>query len=272
MKISLLTCFAAGILISSSSAADLPDIEPPQITENATTNGVVTPLALTEPQKAMIRAEEVYRAQVQQELAAKADETKSPASRLWDALNSSFVLWLLSSVVLSGLAACYATWQHRNEKIKANRELIGKLDTEISNRIYEALSGTRSYEGAIKNNVLWQPRGYYTLMYQFLNNHFNSAQGETHSDFSIFQEYKECSFRALVTMLYDSMQTDREKKETAEKFKDVLTTYESFANLGSIPDKTTDLLPENILRVLLEIRETINRRILIERWRKDDLN
>lgn len=82
MRKSLLTFFAAAILISSSPAADLPSVEPTQTTESVITNGVVTTLALTEAQKAMIRAEEVYRAQVQQELDAKADETKSGSSRL----------------------------------------------------------------------------------------------------------------------------------------------------------------------------------------------
>lgn len=270
MRMILLSMFAAGIVTLSSPAAEVPSGEPTQTTVSAITNGSSTTLLLTEGQKAMVRAEEVYRVQVQ-ELETKADETKSDASQLWATLNSSFVLWLLSSVVLSGLAACYANWQSRNEKIKTNRELRDKLDTEISNRIYEALSGTRSYEGAIKNNVIWQPKAYYSLMYSFLNNHFNSVQGETHSDFSIFPEYKECSFRALVTMLYDSLQTDQEKKEAAAKFRDVLATYESFANLGSIPDKTTNLSQENILLLLLQIRETIRTRILIDRWRKDDL-
>jgi hypothetical protein len=271
MKRSLLIFLAAGMLISSSPAADEPGGAAAQTSEGAITNGVVPAPALTEAQRASIRAEEIFRSQVRQELDAKADEAKGGASRLWTALNSSFVLWLLSSVVLSGLAACYTGWQNRHAKIKANRELIEKLDTEISNRIYEALSGTRSYEGSIKNNVVWQPKEYFSLMYSFLNNHFNSTQGETYSDFSIFPEFKECGFRSLVTLLHDSLLFDPANRAKAAEFKDVLATFETFANRGSIPDANPDMSQENLLRVMLEIREIISTRILKDRWRKDDL-
>jgi hypothetical protein len=258
MKRSLWVFLIAGMLVSSSLAADAP--------AGAFTNGVVP--ALTAAQQAGIRAEEIYRSQVRQELDAKEAETKSGASRLWTALNSSFVLWLLSSVVLSGLAACYTAWQNYHAKTKANRELIEKLDTEISNRIYEALGATRSYEGSIRNNKLWLPKAYYSLMLNYLNNNFNPDYGP---DFSIYPEFKGCGFRSLVTLLHDSLLFDPANVAKAAEFKEVLVIYEKFANLGSIDDEKPDRSKENLLRLILEIREIISTRILKDRWRKDDL-
>jgi hypothetical protein len=271
MRIGVLRFFTAGILASAILAFDVSGSEPPQITGKSISNEVTPALILTDEQKAQIRSEEIYRSQVRQELDAKNDQNQSSTDRLWSVLNSSFVLWLLSSVVLSGLAACYTAWQNHHAKARANQESVDKLDTEISNRIYEALSATRSYEGSIKNNVVWQPKEYYSLMFSFLNNHFNSTQGETYSDFSIFPEFKECGFRSLVTMLYDALHSAGKNKDETLAFKEIIVVFESFANRGSIPDNNPDMSKENLLRVILEIREVINTRLLIKRWRKDDL-
>ena len=266
MKRSLLVFLIAGMLVSPSPAADISGGATAPASEGAFTNGVVP--ALTAAQRAGIRAEEIYRSQVQQELDAKADQAKSSSDRLWTALNSSFVLWLLSSVVLSGLAACYTGWQNHHAKTKANRELIEKLDTEISNRIYEALGATRSYEGSIRNNKLWQPKAYYSLMLNYLNNNFTPDYGP---DFSIYPEFKGCGFRSLVTLLHDSLLVNPANGPIAAEFKEVLVIYEQYANCGSIEDEKPDMSKENLLRLILEIRETISTRILKDRWRKDDL-
>lgn len=271
MRKGLLIILASGLIISLSDTAGIAGGETSSVIQNATTNSDISTLALTEQQKMQIRSEEIYRSQVQQQLMVEQDGTKTWTNQLWTDLNSPFVQWLLSSVVVSGLVACYTIWRGRREKAKLKQELIEKLDTEISNRIYEALSGTRSYEGSIKNNILWQPNTYYTLIYSFLNNHFNSSQGETYSDFSIFPEFKDCSFRSLITMLYDALKTDKGKTTETARFKDVLIASESFANLGSIGTNDADLSQPNSLRVLMEIREILNSRILIARWRKDDL-
>jgi hypothetical protein len=271
MRKSLLIFLVTGFFVSTSPATNSSVDEISPAAPSLATKSVVTNMHLTEAQKAQIRAEEIYRSQIQQELAAKAEESKSGMSQIWTALNSSFVLWLLSSVVLSGLAAGYTAWQNRHAKIKANNELIAKLDTEISNRIYTALSGTRTYEGSIKNNILYPTKDYYSFMYYFLDNHFNSAGSETHSDFSIFPEFAGCSFRSLITMLYDALQPHGTNKEEVSEFKETLATYESFANLASIQTDAESLSQEDTLRALLQIREIINARILIKRWRKEDL-
>jgi hypothetical protein len=72
-------------------------------------------------------------------------------------------------------------------------------------------------------------------------------------------------------MLYDSLQSSPANRKKAAELKEVLVIYEKFANLGSILETNPDMSKENLLRVILEIRETISTRILKDRWRKDDL-
>jgi hypothetical protein len=72
-------------------------------------------------------------------------------------------------------------------------------------------------------------------------------------------------------MLYDALKTDKGNAKETAKFKDVLNASESFANLGSIRAKESNLSLDNTLRLLIQIREILNTRILIARWRKDDL-
>ena len=72
-------------------------------------------------------------------------------------------------------------------------------------------------------------------------------------------------------MLYDALKSDKRNATETAKFKDVLIASESFANLGSIWSKESNLSQDDTLRLLLRIREILNTRILIARWSKDDL-
>ncbi|CAM5796346.1 hypothetical protein RFUL19S_04239 [Rhizobacter fulvus] len=59
----------------------------------------------------------------------------SRLSKLWSALNSHFVLWFLSAVLLSGLSFSYAKWSAEAEAIRKEKALIIRLDQEIVHRM-----------------------------------------------------------------------------------------------------------------------------------------
>jgi hypothetical protein len=59
----------------------------------------------------------------------------SSRSRLWAFLNSSFGLFVLSSVVLSFMTWAYTEVSHSIEQRKVTTESITKLKTEMSYRI-----------------------------------------------------------------------------------------------------------------------------------------
>src|SRR5258708_32076969 len=126
---------------------------------------------LTEEERSRIRSQEVFRVAVIREL----EGTRPSLSRLkrfWLLINSSFALWFLSSVVLAGLTGWFESYQSRhNERIKKT-EIVRRLDTEIGNRMSQALAGLRLDEQRIKQKPSFLPRSIYTNVLLYLDNSF----------------------------------------------------------------------------------------------------
>ena len=89
---------------------------------------------LTESKKARIRAEEVFREEVRQEL-ADARDSFDRKSRIWSFLNSALGLWLLSAVVLSGVGGAVTWWQRSQALRSLQFDRLQKLNAEIECRI-----------------------------------------------------------------------------------------------------------------------------------------
>lgn len=98
---------------------------------------------LDDDKKRQIEAEERHRRDIAKkldtDLAATARDIKNLKNDLWskvsEALNSNFGLWLLSSVFLSGGAALYQITQHHYEaKLETQRQLA-TCEFEIANRL-----------------------------------------------------------------------------------------------------------------------------------------
>lgn len=92
-----------------------------------------------------VRAQEEARLEIE-----KAEQKENRSQVVWRFLNSSFGLWLLSAVVLSGFGGLWTLYQeHSREaavrleaRIKAeqeNREAVEKLDFEVSYRLSQVL-------------------------------------------------------------------------------------------------------------------------------------
>jgi len=65
---------------------------------------------------------------------------------LWVFVNSSFGLWFLSAIFLSGTGASYAVWQQRLADNRATRNTIERLDMEISYRLYSILTVLKRHQ------------------------------------------------------------------------------------------------------------------------------
>lgn len=96
---------------------------------------------LSEPEKDMIRLEELYRIEIRKQL----EEKSQKKSRVWMFLNSSLGLWLLSAIVITWAGTLYTQSQNRQadtlrkqeverEALSKNSELIDRLDLEIGYR------------------------------------------------------------------------------------------------------------------------------------------
>lgn len=106
--------------------------------------------SLTEADKARIRQEEIFRREVQMEL-AKASPPQSAGGSIWAFLNSSFGLWTLSTLVVGVISWGYRRWRERREdhEFLRSQELetqsaVRKLDLEIASRL-------RNFEKLMEN-------------------------------------------------------------------------------------------------------------------------
>ena len=93
-----------------------------------------TELQLTEEIRQRIRAEEIFRTEVQKEL-AKTSGLQSRTSRVFGVLNKPLALWFLSSVVLGLVGWAYAQWEEGRATRDENRAEIVRLDIEMFDRL-----------------------------------------------------------------------------------------------------------------------------------------
>src|SRR4051794_11274910 len=103
---------------------------------------------LHESTKRVIKAEELYRFQVKQELEKNFAKKNDPS--LFTVLNSAFTLWLLSAVFITGAGSIYTHWRmsqdqaqreqvRRQSEAAEKRQRIGRLRLEVGNRFSQAL-------------------------------------------------------------------------------------------------------------------------------------
>lgn len=106
---------------------------------------------LSDQEKGRIRAEEVYRHEVRESL-----NRKDPS--LWDLLNSSFVLWFLSSIVLATLTAAYGSCSTARETTRTRTERGMLLATELHSRALQFLDAISSDRA--------EPKRYWDLLFR----------------------------------------------------------------------------------------------------------
>jgi hypothetical protein len=217
---------------------------------------------LTEQERSQIRSEEIFRLEVIRELEAN-KPSLAGRKRLWVLLNSSFALWFLSSVVLAGLTAWFANYQSRRNEQTRKAETVQRLDTEIGNRMSQALAGLRIDEQRIKQQPSFPPMAIYGNVVFYLDNSFINVRTNPR-DFSIYPDYRGRSFRSLVLELRSLVDPPQRLQ-----LNDAMAGYEEFADLSSIEKKTaTDSDQQaEYLAVVAKSHEILNGRLLKERWR-----
>ncbi len=99
---------------------------------------------LSEEEKAKIKAEEIYRSELRNEIATA--KVEAPKSRVWALVNSAFFLWFLSTIFVGGITLIWTNYQNRvtDARVKSQREIealvarttqIDKLNLEIEGRL-----------------------------------------------------------------------------------------------------------------------------------------
>jgi hypothetical protein len=125
-------------------------------------------LHLSEDDRARIRAEEIFRSEVRSQL--ESGSQPSRGARLLKFLNQSFILWLLSTVVVGLISWQYTRWEERQSQQRQTQTEIRNLDLEIHGRLRRAadrLSSARNMVGVSEAiRMLDQPSGMFVELGQ----------------------------------------------------------------------------------------------------------
>lgn len=121
-------------------------------------------------------------------------------SPLWTFLNSSFVLWFLTSVVVAGITAAYAKYQKSQTEHTKKTTARDHLNTEISSRIANAVVALRLEHKRVTNGTKYWASVMYMEALRYLDNRITDDNGKP-LDFSIYPEYRGRRFRSLIVEL-----------------------------------------------------------------------
>jgi hypothetical protein len=163
---------------------------------------------LDDTEREKLELEERYRFEIRNKL--EESTKKEPPSRLWGFMNSSFGLWLLSAIFISGIGTVYTQVQNsRAERLKKEEviraealkttELIGRLDLEIGYRLSQVqirLYSLRSVQ---------DPKS----IGDVINSLSHSSQGEV---FPLYPEFSNFSLLALIAELRRHVPTTERKE------------------------------------------------------------
>jgi len=154
---------------------------------------------LLEEEKNRIRAEEIFRYEVRREIEARRPKD-SGGKRLWSLVNSTFGVWLLSSVVLGGLTFAYTMYQQQSAEKMRKAQAERRLKEEISGRVSNGLATMRQNGRRIERGEQGRTMvAVYNEAISFLN---NRVTYDSYSyDFSTYPEYKERNFQSLTIEL-----------------------------------------------------------------------
>lgn len=214
---------------------------------------------LTDARKHQIRAEEIFRLEVRRELEA-AERPPSVWQRSWELLNSSFVLWLLSSVVLAGAGALYT--EHQNNHNEDLRKMLIRehLNTEIGNRLAEALSGLRTDINDIKHGTSYKEQDMANFTVEYLDNFF-VTDATNPRDFSAYPEYRNRSFRSLAIEL--SSVAD---EADLASLRDAMGAYEEMRDIASAAGASQIPAQADSLAAAEKLEKLLNDRVAKPQW------
>jgi hypothetical protein len=177
-------------------------------------------LELTQEEKDRIKAEELYRHEIRQQIEQSSVKKKE---KIWGFLNSSFTLWFFSSVVIAGLTTFFAGKQNELSEVLKKSSIENRLNNEISYRISEALI-TINLKMASSD-----AQGIYEIAYSYLNNRVKDESGNvdlSKYNFSLCPEYQTRTFDSLIFELGTLID-----KAQVLKLQKALQTYKSLEHL-----------------------------------------
>lgn len=167
-------------------------------------NIISTIRMLDEKEKLHILEEERYRVEIRRQLEEKKPVTKS--GKIWTFVNSSFGIWLLSTVIIGLATFLYGQYQTKIDRSKLHSDLKRKLNVEISYKINSFYQATKTCQSSSSfNENMFEDLPYYVGTRQ-------SRSEETPITY-IFTEFKGRTLKSLF-FEYGSLLEEEESIET----------------------------------------------------------
>jgi hypothetical protein len=117
-------------------------------------------------------------------------------STVWTVLNSSFALWFLSSVVITGMTTIYTLYKKKQTDQSEQAANARRLNTEMGNRIAEGIIAMHLDRKRIEHGKTFYPGAVYCEALLYLNNRVTADNKAL--DFSTYPDYRWRSFRSLI--------------------------------------------------------------------------
>lgn len=161
---------------------------------------------LSEKEKNLLKAEETFRIEVRKSLEQK--EKKTFWQKVWNFFNSSFGLWLLSTVVVGLIVSLYSDFRVERDITSRNAETMRKLTTEVSDRLQKFKSSLLELPSVDYNSYR------FTELAHMIDGTGVIDQGSASPErpIFVFPEYKD---RTMQSLLYEMERLTKDKKQAA---------------------------------------------------------
>jgi len=232
---------------------------------------------LNNEERQRLRAEEIFRQEVRRDIEARVQD-RSRRAKFWHALNTPFVLWVLSSIVVGSFGWAFSTFQASRDEKARNLELVRKLDTEIANRIQAALSSLAALEEEIKaSNLICDDR----FIFEFALGALDSRRAKSNElevkrlppgydiDTGIYPEFRERTFPSLIAELQWAISSS-ERSQLTRSISAYRTLQVRAGGGGMEPGYVAKRSQEQIagmLKITKEASELVRTQIKLERWK-----
>ena len=174
---------------------------------------------MTEEDKERIRAEEIFREEVRRDITSR--ERRSRWQALIGFLNTSFGLWILTTLLVGGALYLYGRWETHN-----------RLDREISHRLRQAklwVIGSEWDQQVAKEHPDKRKFDQQWFIFRQVVNHLNGTRQDENANsyvhISFYPEFDGRTFDSLVEEL---------RKYWGENATDFVTVINQYENLEQL--------------------------------------
>jgi hypothetical protein len=214
-----------------------------------------------------MREEEIFRQEVRKELEAE-DANKSKPKAVWKALNSSFAIWFLTTVVIGLITWSYAAYSDYRQAATRKDEGIQRLDTEIAGRVGAALNVIENMKAEMNQGTAYYPR---TGVFDEVVKTLDLSPGAPRRG-GVYPDFRERSFRSLLVELQrlESKETQNDLKAASAEYVAILSNANRGTKAGARMGSAVDLTPterDDMSKAISEAREAVDKLAGVARWK-----